>query len=140
MYGSSPRSSSKLRKIDKGEKSSVEVEDCFEHLKNMHEEVKKHMHTMNSKYKAKKNQKIRYKEFHVGNEVMVYLWKERFPIGTYKKLKMKNFGPCKILKKHDSRNAYEVELPSEMYVFHMFKIYDLTNYHEGDKEHHLTKE
>lgn len=46
---------------------------------------------------------------------MVHLLKERFSIGVYK-LKMKNFGPCKILKKHDSRNVYEVEVPIEIHI------------------------
>ena len=47
---------------------------------------------------------------------MVHLRKEHFLVGTYNKLKMKKFGPCKIVKMHDSRNAYEVELPTELNI------------------------
>ena len=35
VYGNSPRTASKLRKLDKGEISSAEAEDFAEHLKNM---------------------------------------------------------------------------------------------------------
>ena len=40
VYGNSSRTASKLRKLDKGEISSAEVEEFVEHLKNIHEEVR----------------------------------------------------------------------------------------------------
>ena len=45
---------------------------------------------------------------------------------------MKKFGPCKILKKFDSGNAYEVELPDDMDISPIFNIVDLYKYHESD--------
>ena len=60
---------------------------------------------------------------------MVYLRKGHFPVGTYNKLKMKNFGPCKILKKHDSGNAYEVQLLNGIHISPIFNIAYLTKYH-----------
>ena len=47
---------------------------------------------------------------------------------------MKKFGPCKILKKFDSGNAYEVELPDDMDISHIFNIADLYKYHESEDE------
>ena len=48
MYGNSPRTTSKLKKLDKGEISSAEVEYFVEHLKNIHEEVIQHITKMNA--------------------------------------------------------------------------------------------
>lgn len=53
---------------------------------------------------------------------------------------MKMFGPCKILEKHDSRNAYEVVLPSGINISPMFKIVYLIEYHEGYIEDGLINE
>ena len=44
---------------------------------------------------------------------------------------MKKFGPCKIVRRHDSRNAYEVELPTNLNISLVFNISDLIEYYEG---------
>lgn len=62
---------------------------------------------------------------------MVYLRKERFPVGTYNKLKMRKFGPCNIMRKFSSKNPYEVELPSTLGISPIFNIVDLHQYHEA---------
>ena len=72
---------------------------------------------------------MRYKEFQIGDEVMVHLWKGNFLVGTYNKLKMKKFEPCKILKKYDSGNVYGVDFPSDLNISPMFKILGLTEDH-----------
>ena len=53
--------------------------------------------------------------FQIGDLVMAYLKKERFPKGTYNKLKLKMIEPCKFLRKF-SANAYEIELPSDLQI------------------------
>ena len=131
MYGKCPRNASKLRMMDKGEKSSAEAKYFAKHIKSLHEEVQQHISKMNTQYKAKIDQKRHFKEFQVGDEVMVHLRKERFPRKTYNKLNMKRFGPCKIIGKRDSGNAYEVELPSELNISPIINILDLIEYHEG---------
>ena len=57
--------------------------------------------------------------------------KGRFPIGTYSKLRMRKFGPCKILRKFDSGNAYEVELPNDLDISPIFNVADLYEYQES---------
>ena len=65
---------------------------------------------------------------------MVHLKKGRFLVGTCSKMKMKKFGPCKILKKFDSGNTYEIELPDDMDIFPIFNVANLYKYHELDDE------
>ena len=48
MYGNNPKTTLELRKLDKGEISSVEAEDFVENLKNIHEEMRKHIMKMNA--------------------------------------------------------------------------------------------
>ena len=47
---------------------------------------------------------------------------------------MKKFGRCKILKKFDSGNAYEVELPDDIDISPIFNVIDLYKYYESDDE------
>ncbi|KAK3041373.1 hypothetical protein RJ639_001571 [Escallonia herrerae] len=90
---------------------------------------------MNQRYKEAADCRRRFKEFKVGDFVMVFLRKERLPTGTYHKLKSKKGGPCKILRKFGD-NAYEVELPSGLFIFPIFNVADIYTFN-GDTHDEL---
>lgn len=103
-------------------------------MKALHEEVKHKLEQNNKKYKNSVDKSRRHKIFDVGDEVMVHFRKGRFLVGTDGKLNINKFGPCKVLKKFDNGNAYEVELPNDMDILPIFNILDLYEYHELDEE------
>jgi len=53
------------------------------------------------------------KSFQVGDKVMVYLRKERLPLGVKGKLRQRRYGPFSIMRKIND-NAYVIDLPSDM--------------------------
>lgn len=132
VIGVHPRGISELRDISSEDRRSSEEEDFADHMAALHIQVKQHLEDISNKYKGKADEKRRHKEFEVGDEVMVYLRKDRFPVETYNKLQMKKFGPCGILRKFNSRNAYEVELPDSLSISPIFNIADLHEYHEPE--------
>jgi hypothetical protein len=61
--------------------------------------------------------------------VLAHIRKEIFPRGMYNKLKMKNIGPCKILRKFEA-NAYKIEFLDGVGISPIFNIADLYPYRE----------
>ena len=99
-----------------------------EHLQQLQEDVRHKLQLSNDSYKILADAARRQQTFTEGDLVMVYLCHDRFPIGTYHKLKYKKIGPCKILKRIND-NAYEVSLLDNLNISPVFNVADLHKFH-----------
>jgi hypothetical protein len=128
-----PRGVSELRDLEQGEIRSAGAEDFAAEIHKLHSQIIEQLQSSNQKYKHIVDHHRRELQFEVGDQVLAHLRKERFPRGTYNKLKMKKIGPCKLLRKFDA-NTYEIELPDGVGISPIFNVSDLYPYRKNDIE------
>ena len=106
LYGIHPRGMCELHDLGQLEKRCTDGEDLAKMTSELQEQVKARLQYSNTSYKVRADSKRREKNYEVGDLVLAYLKRDRFPKGEYNKLKMKKIGPCRIRRKF-SGNAYE---------------------------------
>ncbi|CAL8157695.1 unnamed protein product [Prunus armeniaca] len=111
------------------QKTSVATKNMAEQVHTMREEVKEKLERTKAKFKVTADKRRCVKLFHEGDSLMVYLRRERFPIGTYNKLKPQKYGLYIVLKKMND-NAYVVDLRYSMSISSTFNVADLHEFHD----------
>ncbi|KAH9294083.1 hypothetical protein KI387_040713, partial [Taxus chinensis] len=132
VYGRNPKGVLDLIVLPGEDETSDDAEAFAEHILQLQDEVRENLKVSNAQYKSAADASRRVSVFEEGYMVMVHLRKERFPKGTYNKLKYKKIGPCRILKKM-SDNAYKVELPENFAISPVFNVSELYKFPGHDQ-------
>ncbi|KAF7148023.1 hypothetical protein RHSIM_Rhsim03G0232100 [Rhododendron simsii] len=141
VYVTPPKHVVDLVQFSRGPGVSIAAEAMAKQAQEVQEQVKQRLAETNAKYKRAADKHRREKLFQEGDSVMVFLRKERFPVGTYNKLKPRKYGPYKVVKKIGD-NAYVIDLPETMKISKVFNVADLFDYEatSSRKNRSLAKE
>ncbi|PKU81761.1 RNA-directed DNA polymerase [Dendrobium catenatum] len=129
VYGTNPLTPLDLMPSATLTAVSKEGEQRSKEIKKLHQQVREHIVKQNTKYQKQANKHRKLQQFQVGDKVWIKLRKERFPPGSFGKLKPKADGPFRITKRIND-NAYEIDLPGDYNVSAVFNVADLTPHYD----------
>ena len=132
VYSSVPKGPLDLAVVPQTEKTVKRAVDYAEGLTECHKMVHERLLKSNEKYKQSADLKRRSVRFNEGDLVYAVLTKDRFPVGTYNKLKARKIGPVEIVKRIND-NAYKLKLPEDVYTSDVFNVKHLVPYHEAEQ-------
>jgi hypothetical protein len=113
VYGMNLKGVLELRGLKHSDFRSVGAKDLVAKMQELHSQIKEQLEKRSNEYKRRVDQHMRNLEFEVGDQVLAHIREAIFLRGTYNKLKLKNIGPCNILRRF-GENAYELELPNDV--------------------------
>ena len=131
VYTSLPQVTFDLANLPSVVDVSMKVEAMVERTSKLHQEIKSHLELAIDSYKTIVNSHKRFKEYQVGDLVMLYLRKSRLPAGHHFKMTNKRMGPFQILERL-SPNACRVDLLANMRINPSFNVSDLSPYYAPD--------
>ncbi|XP_058746873.1 uncharacterized protein LOC131619842 [Vicia villosa] len=115
-----------LVKLPKALGVSAAAENMVEEMVIVKEVVKAKLKAIVQKNKDAANKRRRVKVFNVGDDMMVFLRKERF-LGTYNKLQPRKYGSFKVTRKINDK-AYVIAFPDATNISNTFNIVDIHEY------------
>ncbi|CAA7027706.1 unnamed protein product [Microthlaspi erraticum] len=131
VYGVIPRGPVNLSVAPDITRDHGQTIDFVADVSFIHSQVHDNLQVASVKYKMDADRHRRDLQFSVGDYVWAVLTRDRFPPGTYNKLKARKIGPLEILEKINA-NAYRVRLPPEVRSSDVFNIKHLTPYVSHD--------
>ncbi|XP_048133484.1 uncharacterized protein LOC125314669 [Rhodamnia argentea] len=130
VYTKAPQHTLDLIQLPKQADKSVAADHMAKQIVEVHQEVKQRLEEANKKYKAAAEKHRRKHVFVVGDQVMVFLRKERLPAGSYNKLQQKKYEPYTIGRKINN-NAHIIDLSCSMGISNTFNVANLSPFHES---------
>ncbi|KAJ6939738.1 hypothetical protein NC651_006032 [Populus alba x Populus x berolinensis] len=115
-----------LHYLPKAARFSKSVENLAEYVQILHQKVRRKLEVSiaKNKYVIDKHRQVKLFQ---GDMAMIFLRNERFPTGTYNKLKMKKYSLYKVLNEIND-NAYVIDLPDRIGISKTFNVVDLYKY------------
>jgi hypothetical protein len=102
------------------------AENFIEQIQSIHQVVQEQLEKSQAKYKMRHDKHHVDHSFQVGDEVWIYISKERLK-GEGKKLKSIRYGPFKIIDKIGN-NAFRLDLPPYMQMYAVVNVENLKLY------------